>query len=98
MSLSEVAHIFTSFVKVPNYAHRDRDIADLVEEARRVHRFSGQVLSSNVRVVVVGYNCFALLASLCLFVACAHLCYSLSIYRSLSFSGVLCLCSLSLFS
>jgi hypothetical protein len=49
-------------------------------------------------VVVVGYNCFVLLASLCLFVVCAHLCYSLSIYRSLSFSGVLCGRSLTLFS
>jgi hypothetical protein len=49
-------------------------------------------------VVVVGYNCFVLLASLCFFVAYGQPCYSLSICRSLSFSGVLCGCSLSLFS
>jgi hypothetical protein len=49
-------------------------------------------------VVVVGYNCFVLLASLCFFVAYGQPCYSLSICRSLSFSGVLCGRSLSLFS
>jgi hypothetical protein len=51
-----------------------------------------------ISVVVVGYKCFVLLASLCFFVAYGQPCYSLSICHSLSFSGVLCGCSLSLFS
>jgi hypothetical protein len=51
-------------------------------------------LYSDEPVVVVGYNCFVLLASLCLFVACSHPCLSIA----LCLSPVFCGSSLSLFS